>query len=77
MTAVEWLQDCLNIHFTFEQQMKFEGLFQQAKEIEKKEKDYFAIRFADWIRVCKLKGRPYDFENIQELLVIYKTEINL
>ena len=39
--------------------------------------DKFAIRFADWIRVCKLKGRPYDFENIHELLEIYKTEINL
>jgi hypothetical protein len=37
MTAVEWLQDCLNIHFTFEQQMQFEGLFQQAKEMEKQQ----------------------------------------
>ena len=34
----------------------------------------FAIGFADWIRVCKLKGRPYDFENIKELLEIYKDE---
>jgi hypothetical protein len=34
-TAVEWLQDCLNIHFSFEQKMQFEGLFQQAKELEK------------------------------------------
>jgi hypothetical protein len=30
--------------------------------------DEFATGFADWIRVCKLKGRPYDFENIKELL---------
>ena len=30
-TAVQFLQDCLNIHFTFEQQMQFEGLFQQPK----------------------------------------------
>jgi hypothetical protein len=36
-TAVDWLQDCLNIHFTFEQQMQFEGLFQQAKEMEKQQ----------------------------------------
>jgi hypothetical protein len=39
--------------------------------------DEFAIRFADWIRVCKRKGRPYDFENIKELLEIYKEERNL
>jgi hypothetical protein len=37
----------------------------------------FAIDFAEWIRVCKLKGRPYDFENTQELLVIYKEEKDL
>ena len=39
--------------------------------------DKFAIGFADWIRVCKLKGRPYDFENIKELLEIYKDEKDL
>jgi hypothetical protein len=39
--------------------------------------DEFAIGFADWIRVCKLKGRPYDFENIKELLEIYKNEKGL
>ena len=39
--------------------------------------DEFAIGFADWIRVCKLKGRPYDFENIKELLEIYKDEKDL
>jgi hypothetical protein len=37
----------------------------------------FAIEFADWIRVCKLKGRPYDFENTKELLEIYKYEKGL
>ena len=39
--------------------------------------DEFAIGFADWIRVCKLKGRPYDFDNIKELLTIYKEEKDL
>ena len=39
--------------------------------------DEFAIGFADWIRVCKLKGRPYNFENIKELLEIYKDEKDL
>jgi hypothetical protein len=37
----------------------------------------FAIGFADWIRVCKLKGRSYDFDNIKELLTIYKEEKGL
>jgi hypothetical protein len=41
------------------------------------QQDEFAIGFADWIRVCKLKGRPYDFENIKELLEIYKKEKGL
>jgi hypothetical protein len=31
-TAVEWLQEALSL--TFEQEIKFEGLFQQAKETE-------------------------------------------
>ncbi len=39
--------------------------------------DEFAIEFADWIRVCKLKQRPYDFDNIKELLEIYKDEKGL
>jgi hypothetical protein len=39
--------------------------------------DEFAIGFADWIRICKLKGRPYNFENIKELLEIYKQEKDL
>lgn len=39
--------------------------------------DDYAIEFADWIRVCKLKQRPYDFENIKKLLEIYKEEKDL
>lgn len=34
-TAVQWLQKSL--HLTFEQEMQFEGLFQQALEIEKEQ----------------------------------------
>ena len=37
MTAVEWLQECLNLHLTHDQKMQFEGLFQQAKEMEKQQ----------------------------------------
>ena len=36
-TLVQWLQESLSIHLTFEQQMQFEGLFQQAKELEKQQ----------------------------------------
>jgi hypothetical protein len=39
--------------------------------------DKFASEFADWIRVCKLKGRGYDFDNIEELLKTYKEEKGL
>jgi hypothetical protein len=39
--------------------------------------DNYAIEFAEWIRVCKLKGRSYDFDNIEELLTIYKEEKRL
>jgi hypothetical protein len=39
--------------------------------------DEFAIGFAEWIRVCRLKGRPYNFENTKELLEIYKDEKDL
>jgi hypothetical protein len=35
MTAVEWLQEALSL--TFEQEMQFEGLFQQSKEMEKQQ----------------------------------------
>jgi hypothetical protein len=36
-TAVEFLQVALSIHFTDEQHMQFEGLFQQALQIEKEQ----------------------------------------
>jgi hypothetical protein len=52
-------------------------LIQEALEYEQEQQDEFAIGFAEWIRVCKLKGRPYDFENIKELLTIYKEEKDL
>ena len=34
-TAVQWLQETLSL--TFEQQMQFEGLFQQAIQMEKEQ----------------------------------------
>ncbi len=81
-TAVEWLEDCLteqypNGKFVWNTRADIEALFKQAKEMEKQQKDEFAIVFAKWIKVCKLKGRPYNFENIKELLEIYKQEKDL
>ena len=42
-TAVEFLQECLNIHLSHQQQMQFEGLFQQAKEMENEQTKNRAI----------------------------------
>ena len=36
-SSIEWLEECLSIHFTHEQKMQFEGLFQQAKAMHKQE----------------------------------------
>ena len=44
-TAVEWLQEALSL--TFEQEMQFEGLFQQAKEMEKQQNLDMLIKFTD------------------------------
>ena len=49
-TAVQWLQQLLSL--TFEQEMKFEGLFKQALEMEKKQ-----IKEANTVGVnCALYG---------------------
>jgi len=45
-------------------------------ECEKIADDY-AIDFADWVRVCKMKGRGYDFDDVKQLLIIYKEEKDL
>ena len=37
MTVVEWLQERINIGLTYEQEVLFEGLFEKAKEMEKKQ----------------------------------------
>jgi hypothetical protein len=35
ITAVEWLQEALSLHLSDMQKVQFEGLFQQAIEMEK------------------------------------------
>jgi hypothetical protein len=69
-TAVEWLCEQYHLKQDIE-------IVKQAKEMEKQQQDEFAIGFADWIRVCKLKGRPYDFNDVKQLLEIYKDEKDL
>lgn len=36
-TAVQWLEECIKIGLTYEQEVMFEGLFQQALEMEKEQ----------------------------------------
>jgi len=36
-TAVEWLRERINIGLTYEQEVLFEGIFDQAKEMEKQQ----------------------------------------
>jgi hypothetical protein len=36
-TAVRWLQEALSLHLSDEQKVQFEGLFQQAIEMEKEQ----------------------------------------
>jgi hypothetical protein len=51
-TSIEWLKECLSIHLTDEQKQQFEGLFQQAKAMEKELiKDAFnsgMVNSVDW-----------------------------
>ena len=75
-TAVEWLGLKLNMLFTDiteEQWNKAEKLFQQAKEMEKREQNDFAIGFAEW---C-LDENHIILNDGKELLEIYKKEKGL
>jgi len=46
-TAVEFLQECLSIHLSHQQQVQFEGLFQQAKEMEKEQMIDFTMDYVN------------------------------
>jgi len=48
-TAVEWLRERINIGLTYEQEVLFEGIFDQAKEIDKQQKiDSVNYGCSDW-----------------------------
>jgi ribosomal protein S24E len=58
-TAVEWLQESLLNTLTHQQQMQVEGLFQQAKAMEKEQiKDAYANGSND-----RLKNRVIEYYN--------------
>lgn len=57
-TPVEFLQEALRIHFTHEQEMQFEGLFQQAKEMF----DQQMIEFAEFVDKYPDKNRNFKGE---------------
>jgi hypothetical protein len=67
-TAVEWLQERISIGLTYEQEVLFEGLFDQAKEIEKKEKLKHQLFIG---KVAEIFG----FDKTLELLKECKNEI--
>jgi len=53
-TAVEWLQNHLIVHFSeIEQQIRFKGLFEKAKENEKQK----IINAYDYGSIDALKGK--------------------
>jgi len=63
-TAVEQLQEWLNSHLSHDQQMQFEGLFQQAKQLEKRQSHEYA-EFA--IRCDRKEMRILNFDGFIKL----------
>lgn len=48
-TAVDWLRERINVGLTFEQEVMFEALFSQAKEMERQQMNSVAV---DWYEEC-------------------------
>jgi hypothetical protein len=60
-TAVEWLQERISIGLTYEQEVLFEGLFDQAKEMEKEQMIKFYDDSVDYLNDLNLDGvYPYN-----------------
>ena len=59
-TAVEFLQEALFIHFTDEEKMQFEGLFQSAKELEQAQIEMgYENGFADGWDESRYNAKPH------------------
>jgi hypothetical protein len=65
MTAVEWLQERINIGLTYEQEVLFEGLFEQAKEMEKEREKQLII--GTYIDLKMNKKLEYGMEYLRVL----------
>jgi len=50
MTAVEWLQDALNLHLSDGQKVQFEGLFQQAMAMHNEQ---LSSAYTEGFKRCK------------------------
>jgi hypothetical protein len=48
-TAIDWLRERINVGLTFEQEVMFEALFSQAKEMERQQMNSIAV---DWYEEC-------------------------
>jgi len=80
MTIEELAKEYANRHLDVSEELGtylVKAVFLDGAEYQREKQDDFAIEFADWIRVCKMKGRGYDFDNIKQLLEIYKDEKEL
>jgi uncharacterized circularly permuted ATP-grasp superfamily protein len=54
-TAVEWLEECFANHWNYEEHAKWDGLIQQAKQMEKEQmKEYadYAIKQLHETGIC-------------------------
>jgi hypothetical protein len=69
MTAVEWLCEQYHLKQDIE-------IVKQAKEMEKKQQEEFAIGFAEWSKSLYV-ATDYKLKNTKELLEIYKKEKGL
>jgi len=68
-TAVEWLVDQVQQKLYIR-----DNVIEQAKEMEKQQKDDFAIEFSEWCLNSLLNGEEPKAETMKELLEIFKNK---
>lgn len=73
-TAVEWLEECIKIGLTYEQEVSFEGLFQQALEMEKEQMIDAFMEGADFGEMFNNEGRGFITDAEQYYNNNYKSE---
>ena len=75
MTAVEFLSEQIRLTNIEGLRFKLWDAIEQAKEMERQQKDEFAIGFGEWLE--KLHWELYYNTTAKELLEIYKKEKGL